>query len=206
MENRWICEDLDGGWIVTTSRNTSWKKLQLQLRPLLSELEGELAPAGSRSVLSELSTQNRQAIELLRIGDLWKGPTQYPGSVYFLRDDKHSGAWVDTTGAVLNEWLGAWLDHHDQADLLLKLGASTAAERHLFIAIPPDTVVSDKALAYLMDSDRAVPVAEPDVPTEITDLWIADDTTFNQTGLRWSRSNGWSTFDKLVDGRDLDQL
>lgn len=108
---------------------------------------------------------------------------------------ERSSGIVDQSGGGLVSWIGGFLHEEHQADVLKKLMSSGAAERHAFIILPGfNTAPFDVSYALMADAAPR-PTASPELPDEVTHVWLASTWTSGQ-GLRWDRPSGWAAFDK----------
>jgi hypothetical protein len=86
-----------------------------------------------------------------------------------------------------NDWLTTFLHDARQADVLRKLAATNAAERHAFVGMSFSTAW----LAYhaLSDDYQGLPGRPPQLPAEVTHVWV----WANPTGrcVAWFPDIGW---------------
>lgn len=191
---RRIVQGLDGGWFLSLDPSTNVRRLNHALRPLLSDLE-------SRRVI-ELDDWTRDpAVEEARrfgIVHATQGGTEFRGSVYFtiqLPTERAGGA-VASTDDALSGWLGEWLRGDPRQDVRRKLRASGAAERHVFIVVPPFADGDFGVRDILLRDDAPLPATAPDLPQEVTHVWVASTWTSGD-GFRWDPNSGWLRFDKV---------
>lgn len=93
------------------------------------------------------------------------------------------------------------LDAH-QSDVLNKLARSGATQRHVAILVPAFSTAPFGVVDVLWrDLDDAVPARSPNLPNEVTHVWLMTFWTIG-SGLRWSPQGGWERFERkfLVEG------
>src|SRR5439155_9444207 len=95
---RWICDDIDGGWIVTVDPTARFQRLRPELPGLLAELEA----AEIRWLRPEEEPWNPLAVRARDLGivSASQSATNYPGSIYTtieLANEKRGGV-VGSTG------------------------------------------------------------------------------------------------------------
>jgi hypothetical protein len=105
--------------------------------------------------------------------------------------DKTTG-YAAETGDNLARWVGTWLREPVRSDNLTKLGRSGAGERHMFILLPSMAEVEFGVTELFMRSDAPLPAAPPDLPAEVTHVWVA--SVWGYPGMRWSPEAGWESF------------
>jgi hypothetical protein len=47
-----------------------------------------------------------------------------------------------------------------------------------------------------MRDGSPLPDTDPDLPPDVTHLWMVSSWNFSSTGIRWSPDGGWSRFAK----------
>lgn len=102
------------------------------------------------------------------------------------------GGAIDSSGASLPTWVSDWLREPEQADVLKKLTATTAPERHVFVPVDLHGAgwpVESYLLTWL--GERQLPSDPPDLPEPITAVWLA--STMADRGVRWDGQR-WSWF------------
>jgi hypothetical protein len=187
---RWIEPEIDGGWLVTLKPAARAKRIRKELPALLGELEGlqvnELVHPSDRG--GELQ---RRAADL-QITHAHHSGTDFPGSIYITvdLDSERSGGMVPTTGEPVVAWAVDFLAHDDRSDVLRKLARSGAAERHAFLILPGFSTAPFAVADLLMRDDAPVPVEAPDLPHEVTDVWLVS-TWSSGHALHWSARKGW---------------
>lgn len=195
---RWIAEELRGGWIVTVSPAARAKRLRKELPVLLANLENinvrELRLGWRKDGLLD------EIAEDLGVTDAFQGDTSFPGSIYITLEApaERSGGVVAETGCALAEWIGNFLRDPDQDDVLQKLARSGASERHAFVFLPGFTTAPFSVSDLLMRTDPPLPIEQPRLPPEVTHIWIVS----SGIGFRWSPGVGWLTFDKGSEATD----
>jgi hypothetical protein len=95
----------------------------------------------------------------------------------------------------LATWVSDFLHDDANADLREKLARSGADERHAFVIVGTLPGVAFAITDLLMRDDAPLPTAPPDLPVEVTDVWVASAWSAGY-GFRWSAATGWITFTK----------
>jgi hypothetical protein len=188
---RWVVEDLQGGWLVSILPSASAKGLWKRLPGLLAELECQ---GVRRLAVEELAVD---VADELGVIEAWQSATDYPGSIYVTIEQtaERSGGAVPDTGNVLAKWVGQFLLEPRHGDVLRKLGRSNASEKHAFVIVPGLTTAPFAVADLLMRSGAPIPVERPVLPAPVTHVWIV--STWNSgVGFRWSQQEGWETFEK----------
>ncbi|MFE6182886.1 hypothetical protein ACFQ6U_00335 [Streptomyces sp. NPDC056465] len=196
--DRWVREELAGGWMVALEPTARAKRLRSELPKLLARLEAMGIPQ-----LSEAHGPTEDLVEQAeRFGvvSAYQSPsTEFPGSIYctISLPQQRSGGWVPETGDAFAHWVGDWLTAPNQADNLGKLQRSGADERHLFLLLPGFTTAPFEALDPLMRPNGPLPTVTPHLPEEITHLWAMSSWNAGD-GFHWSPTLGWTRFRKIV--------
>jgi hypothetical protein len=194
---RWQEPTLAGGWAVTMPPSARARRLRELLPSFLSSLE----VAGVRDFRVGESGNPRadQVARALGVATARQSDTDFPGSIYVLLElpPEKTGGWVADTGDACAEWLGDFLSGPGRADLRRKLGQSNAAETHAFVFLPGLSDAPFSVTDLLMRDDAPLPLADPVLPSEITHVWAASGWTTGR-GFRWSRGDGWASFEKAV--------
>jgi hypothetical protein len=194
---RWIEPDLAGGWAVGLDRSTDVRQLRRKLPALLRELERR----GMRALLDSYppAPLYERAREL-GITHAYQSPTtSFPGSVYWTIDlpTEQSGGFVADSTDALSEWVGRFLHDEKRARVRRKLAASGASERHAFIVVVGFSDLDFSVTEPLMRDDPPLPSRRPDLPDEITDVWVAS-TWSSGSVFHWCEAKDWSKFDKIM--------
>lgn len=112
-----------------------------------------------------------------------------------VRDELPAGTVSFFTGM---SWVGSVMPIDDLAgyasevlaanpDVAQKLGRSCSGPRHAVIVISPDRM---DVLMALDDGQVDLPAIDPDVPEEITDVWLVPCSPGDRI-LRWTRGGAW---------------
>lgn len=196
-DERWIVPDLRGGWLLHLDPTARARRLLKELPAFLGELEGQ----GSTEIPSQRRRQEApESMEgrarALGIVSGNQSDTYFPGSIYFTIEQprERTGGVVDSTGSAVPGWVRDFLLHPHQSDVLGKLARSSASERHAFILVPGFTCAPFGVVDMLWrDEDDVVPTTSPDLPDEVTHVWLMAFWTIG-SGLRWSPDGGWERF------------
>lgn len=204
--DRWIVDGLAGGWalwLVPSAARAKWRVKQFPA--FLAELEAE----GVRSVDVEpehtsLGTWGRRAHDL-GIANAFQGDTTFPGSVYMSLDSplERSAGVVSPTGDPIAAWVGPFL-RDERPDVVAKLGRSGAPERHAFVLVPGFTTAPFAVTELLMRPRVALPLAKPDLPAEVTHVWVVG-MWYGVEGCFWSPDEGWSAASTPPAPTDINQ-
>jgi len=196
---RWIAPELAGGWMVALLPTARAKRLRDELPALLSTLE--------RQGVSELRTVSwrrphpleGRALDL-GVAHAHQSGTDFPASIYITLElpDERTGGMVAATADAVPMWLEEFLRHAHQADVLAKLGRSGTVERHAFVIVPGLTTAPFAVTDPLTRDDVGVPTSDPDLPTEVTHVWVAG-TWVGGRGIRWAPASGWTFFDTNIE-------
>jgi hypothetical protein len=195
---RWIAPDLVGGWFVYVDPY-GWRprdaRLHRDLPAFLRDLE-ELGvteyPAATVRAARLEPTASR-----LRVVRARQNRTDHRGSIYVqpeLPADQWTGFAQPNSDAIAT-WVGDFLADDKRADVRKKLAASGATMRHVFVVVAALSGVPFAVIGGLISNDPAVPTIPPQLPNEITDVWIAS-TWSAGIGFRWGPDIGWTTFSK----------
>jgi hypothetical protein len=191
-DGRWEEPNLKGGWSIELAPDARAKELRAKLPDLLRRLEGH----GVEGVDPSGRAHGPFETELLALGvtHAIQLPTHFTGSIY--PTFKPRAGFVPSSGTPLLDWIGPWLREPGQADNLFKLAASGAIERHLFVFLPGFTTAPFGVDIQMMKNQPILPDSDPDLPTEITHLWLMSTWSDGQ-GLRWGPDTGWKLFEKV---------
>jgi hypothetical protein len=190
-----IVPGLHGGWFVSLepiSTRAKWRAKQIPA------FLGELEDAGEREVDVEEASlvvggSAARARELGIASASQSGATDTPGSVYFTVDGplERRGGFVPMTGDPIAAWVGDFL-REERPDVVRKLGRSQATERHAFILVPGFTTAPFSVSVLLAQQRIALPVAAPQLPVEVTHVWVVG-MWYGVEGCFWAPDSGWSS-------------
>lgn len=197
----WIDPTLTGGWLVRVKPSAQAKSLVRDLPKLLGELEhnGRSVVWGDRASADRASAAAGQ----LGIVQVLQGPTEHPGSIYFLPPERpleQMGGFSPGTGDPLARWLSEWIPDASRTDNLRKLANSGASERHLFVLVTSFDSGSFAVSDLLISPNAPLPTIPPTLPGEITHVWAAS-TWDSGDGFRWSPDARWERFIKVKPQR-----
>lgn len=105
----------------------------------------------------------------------------------------HGAGSVPDAAEPIVPWIEGFLGHDERQDVVRKLASSGVAHRHVFVSLPYFTVAPFEVVASLFDRQIQLPVADPIVADEFTDVWVASSFPGSR-GVRWSRRSSWSWF------------
>jgi hypothetical protein len=183
----WALAGLARQWTVSVLPSARIKALSRWLPTLLAQAERDGLPAVD-DALTALGVCHAHAFD----GD-------HPGRTYLTitLPRERSGGAAPQTGDHLAEWAGDWLRQPQQRDVLSKLAASGAQERHVFAFVTGLSSAPFAVQWLLMSEEPSVPSIAPDLPDEVTHFWVTS-TWATPTGLRWSASDRWQRFEKVT--------
>ena len=203
-DERWTVPDLEGGWLLQLEPTARAKRLLRELPGFLRELEGHgVTEIGRQRRREPRGSLEEKACSLGIVSGKQSG-TDFPGSIYLTieQPDERTGGVVDSTGSAVPSWVGEFLLDPRQSDVLAKLARSGTSERHAFILVPGFTTAPFGVVDMLWrDEDDVVPTTPPDLPNEVTHVWLMAFWTIG-SGLRWSPRSGWERFERQFRGDD----
>ncbi len=201
-------KDLQGGWMLTLEPTARAKRLLTELPAFLGELEGQgVTEIRSQRRRLEVPESIEGRARALGIVSGNQSGTDFPGSIYLTieRPSEQVGGAVDSTGSAVPSWVRDFLLDPHQSDVLGKLARSGASERHAFILVPGLTSAPFGVVDMLWrDEDGVVPTASPDLPDQVTHVWLMAFWTIG-SGLRWSPDGGWERFERQFRLEDWDR-
>jgi len=185
--------NLSGDWSVGILPQARIKTLKKDLEPLLQEMERRgISFFHINDPFKKIDESLFEKFESLKIADAFRNPRGGSGrvSLGMLGKLAVDGIVDNRYGRDVSEWVSGFLSGSECRDVLYKLRLSNALHRHAFL-----TVVFDGApasvLAYLYGSLDCFPEPSPDLPPEVTEVWITSDT--GDYGLRWD-GRTWRRF------------
>jgi hypothetical protein len=186
-------------WIVQLERQANNKQIEAHLPATLAALESANFDGGL-PVDHILRRHNRPIWEVLNGLGISFVCSRRPGrgEVSFTMSGR--GGAIDSHGANVPRWIGEWLRDARRDDVLKKLAATTALERHVFIP------VSLQGAGWPIESylttwlgQRELPSDPPDLPNPVTAVWLV--STMAERGVRWD-GRRWSWF--MARGSGID--
>ena len=184
--------DVGGDWHVKLEPQARVKAVRAAIGGILRECAslGHLEFTPVAGFLRARSPGLYEALKALHIASIHCFRPEGTGLVHLGMTG--TGGFVDQEGRAVPSWIGKFLRAPGHANVLSKLGASGAAECHVFVIVSfcgaPWAVES-----YLGDSGEAVPTAAPDLPTPVDAVWIAH----GKKGVLW-RHGEWRLFDSAA--------
>jgi hypothetical protein len=100
-----------------------------------------------------------------------------------------SGGWMSDGAKGALEEIENYLASDRTADVRSKLGAQRVDERHVWVWTDPFTDGRVRHPLEDPDGRGQLPARRPELPAEITQLWVVDE--FTASGWHWSDPNGW---------------
>lgn len=198
----WRVPNLAGVWWAVLRHTAQVKDIQSALPGMLRELEqrGMEALRGSASSSDALAVKAAE----LHIIQVTRWKTDDAGRIFVTHQQpmEQMGGFSPATGDAVATWLSGWLAEPDQHGNREKLAASGASERHMFVFTAGFTVVPFAVTDLLATSDCPTPTLPPELPPEITDVWVMSTWREWGDGLRWSPGIGWSHFTKVPPSDD----
>ncbi|GAA3390383.1 hypothetical protein [Streptomyces roseoviridis] len=196
-EGLWVHDRLVGGWMVGLLPSARVKRVRAELPRLLAKLED--LGVTHLNEFGGAPEEFFESAERLGVVSAHQSATDFPGSIYctIALPPEQAGGWVADTGDALATWISAWVCEPSQADNLGKLSRSQAEERHLFVLLPVFTTAPFEAFEPLVRHDGPLPTVTPELPDEITHLWVMSQWASGD-GFAWAPDSGWRRFQKLV--------
>lgn len=188
---------LQGDWIIAHTRSARMKAIEKRLARLLQEFEDREI---SRFSVHRMSRWHDASLveELESLGIEFGSCFRMPGTGKVVLTMTGTGGAADSQGTVVPGWVGQFLHHAAQKDVLCKLQRSNAAERHAFIFVDhggaPWPV--EYYLTFMEELDQ-LPTEAPNLPQPVTEVWIVH--LYGQKGLRWNGST-WRRFEARGEG------
>ncbi len=183
--------DIRGDWTVIIDPTARLQRFRQQIEPLLQQLEARgLFHLRPDHFFSQDDDRLLDDLEALGIQHAWCYRVEGTGLVHMSLPG--AGGAVDGAGSAIPEWIAAFLRDPRRADVLSKLDKSRAGEHHVFVPVTfagaPWEIES-----YLTGDLEALPATAPDLPPEVTGVWIIHTFSFSRRGVRWDH-NGWHFF------------
>jgi hypothetical protein len=190
---RWTDPGLAGGWRV---RAQPTARLKSALPAFLLALEqAGLSEYRARDRAPSLTVDAPPGLERAL-----QWPTGFPGSIYaapVVATNEMVG-YAAPTAEALAGWIGDFLADARRADVRRKLAGSGAAQRHAFAIVPGSSGVPFSVLELLLRDDPPLPEEAPDLPPEVSDVWIVSSWD-SGVGFRWSSAEAtWRPFSKQL--------
>ncbi len=185
----WESTRLTHSWTLVVSATCRVDDLAPRAVELLAGLESSGYGAGS-GILSVLSTADPNCADLARLGVVEayarKPGEDEAGSIRLLAEGIE--APYDTDFDAVGAWINEVLASARLEDVRLKLAATAAAERHVFLGV---TFSSPGEVFFALARGKSL-LPPPTLPAEVTHLWIMRATSPGGRCLHWSPSEGWS--------------
>jgi hypothetical protein len=178
---------VDGNWTVEISPMARIKKTVMPRLPrFLTELERRgLTAISHNHWLTPADELLLDEMDSIGITHASRYAASYSGKVYLTMPG--TGGCVDDRGSELPKWLGDFLRHPEQADVLSKLQRSGTPNCHAFV-FATFQGVPWSVESYLTGSLTDVPDDPPDLPPPITEAWVVSG--FGDKGVHWN-GNAW---------------
>jgi hypothetical protein len=188
---------LDNSWDLTCSLDAAptWNELKKDVIPVLQRMEiGGRTAGGPWRGSSRRSDRELAALHVLNAE---VGPTIPPGGTPTVRLNVYWGdgspPTPETPLTQLEQWLADPGD--DQVGMRSRLRATDLAMRHVFVWT--DIYATGAAGRWLDE----FPGRDPDLPAEITHVWLAS----GRTGWSWAPDRGWRHIAHLDDASRIAQ-
>ena len=184
--------DLDRDWYVVIKPHTRVTELCRRLEGLLRNAESAGIETFTRHdlVLTRQHSSISEAFASLDIDSI--RAFGEPGSGFVYLGMTGFGGAVDPTGSGVPKWIGEFLRHPKNADVLQKLKRSRAGQSHVFVGVSFGGVPW-QVESYLGTQTDLVPVTPPDLPDPLVGVWIM----YGTRGLHWDGA-AWRFFDATV--------
>jgi hypothetical protein len=175
-----------GDWVIELSGSAKVKTLESRLGTLLCQLHA----LGIHELdLDPVRVMNAapSAAELAAHGVVSATCTDANGEGRISYYMTNPGGITDPTGKDLTDWVAAFLASENHGDVLHKLAASRARERHVCIIMMLNGTSTVPLLSHFL-GPLNLPADAPTVPVEVTGIWLLLPS--NGAGMFWSAS-GW---------------
>lgn len=183
---------LTGNWYVVIKPTSRVSVVRSRLQALLHSCE-EHGLSGLVEIDSRLRHLDRELYAAFRsLGIRSIHQMERHGSGEVRLGMTGIGGWVDSKGVSLPAWVGDFLREHPRRDVLSKLHASGARERHAFIPVSIGGVPWPVE-SYLSSRIDEPPGRSPVLPAPVDAVWI----TYGSNGLYWDGSS-WHLFDATI--------
>jgi hypothetical protein len=184
--------DLNHDWFVVIKPQTRVTELHRRLGGLLRNCEtvGIDRFAQSDFLLTRQHPSISEALVSLEVDSIHAFREAGSGFVYLTMTGL--GGAVDSTGSAVPNWIGDFLRHPKNADVLLKLKRARAKESHVFIGVSFGGVPW-QVESYLGTQTDLVPIAPPNLPDPLVGVWIM----YGSRGVHWDGA-AWKFFDASV--------
>lgn len=190
---RWVEKGISGGWAVECKPSTRVKDLRSQL-PLLLKGYESLGITQFDSRRRTASHPLDEIAQCLGITHAMQSSTDFPGSIYLMIDlpAERTGTMVSENADAAAAWIGSFLKETRQQDVLSKLRASGVDERHAFVIFPGFSTAPYSVIDPLIRPNCLPPTIDPELPDEVTDVWMASTWSVRRA-LFWSSIHGWQS-------------
>ncbi len=186
---------IKGDWKIVIAKRARVNKIKQCIEGLLRELEdrgicnvsvNHLPEWYDEELLNKLESLGIMSAYCLRLPGAGKVHFGIPGI----------GGAVDAQGGAVPKWVGEFLFCSKREDVLAKLNNSGAAERHVFLRVDFCGALWSVE-SYLSGNLEHLPVAEPNLPHQVTGVWIY---RYGTQGIRWDGA-GWRSFKTREESR-----
>jgi hypothetical protein len=180
-------------WWVWPKVTTRIKRLVVELPRLLHQLEAAAETFGHQrtSNLPELLQASQFGPEFRRLGidEIVAGADAIGDAVVRIDLPGTSGPAMINLGRVVS-WVGEFLNHDNRADVRSKLAQTKALERHAFIVI---TLMSEWDVHHALTDDGYghLPAADPELPDEVTHVWLLGTECADRCIAWLPEQGGW---------------
>jgi hypothetical protein len=178
---------LRNSWLITTDEHPRYNAVRARLLGALGQLEGhglcEYDESSMRWWLQQVPTL-ADAVDVLGVAKVVHAKVHATRGTDRVLLMTPMGGYTykgpDSAAELISQFV------HDTPDVLRKLGACAAAERHLFVWTDLET---PGAVRGAFQGDR-LPNVTLELPEEVSHLWIYDD--YLGRGWRWDPADAWS--------------
>ena len=182
----------DRVWFVVPAAGANAKRLRKELPPAILTIAATLDEIpGTMTWIEGIepgAPEKSDPLRRLGISDIGSRPTEEgENGKVFVYGPRLYRSGDDSWPGVL-EWISEFLASPARDDVRRKLGASFSAERHVFVAASFTSPWG--AFDGLGNEDAPLPERAPDLPAEITHLWLWTVPPVGRC-LAWFPDRGW---------------
>jgi len=193
----WVEPATRGGWLAWLRPTARARRLRERLPSLVRDLERRgVTEVVARRHSWRRDSEDEREVDELGIDAPRQSATNLPGSIYLSihAPAERSGGFASASGTAVQVWISDYLSSPETADVRAKLGRSGCVGQHAFVWVPGFASAPFGVTEFLLrDLDGELPDAPPELPDEVTHVWMLS-TWDAGSGVRWSPESGWLRF------------